>query len=1014
MTEKQINSFPKEENKTYLQRFSVRKNQFSDDVFQEEIVNIQNLVNEGVSHLAVEKAVALLKQKPQDRNTLAKINLLLSKSLELQARYQDSLEILQVYETEDASLDLETELAFEIRVQIAVLLNYLTDSPKSVSLLKQILEDAAQLSVSKDLYGRIFVSLSRAYRLMGENVIAREMSEKSLTNYRETGNWRGMVQAYVSLSNIVGQEGKWEEFIEFCLQILQIIGDKSDTYWLGRVYSDLGGAYYMLRRPHEGIACLERATKYFEKTEHHANAISAHNNLGLNLMVIGEWRRAEESFQTALKIAENIKHSSLPVINDSLGDLYLLRGDFEKAEFHLSQALDLSREQNHKWYESQALHTFSRYRIAQKDFSDAANYAKKYLEVANEIKDRDSIRKAHLLLADIYRYENKWTEFEAELAQAKAKNDGEPDLLSEASSQFLLAQFAKYNKDLQLAEHHFNRSLSIYEMLSDFYHINLCKFEICLILSANNPKTAIENIKTPLENFRKIQAVPLINKAEEALQNIKQFSGDEDKTPADVGLLTLRLAEAAFSRELLLKEFLTVLQSETTAKKILIVTKNQDNKLIPKVFRGFTTAESNEIAADLTKSNDSVDSKNSTFADKYSVVKLADSTVLLVIYPRLSDKTFNGSLMRSLLKVVELGLENCDYREQEKLNKLNEKEVFKSDMGMPGFIHSSPAMTQVVEEIYKIRNSDVTVLITGKSGTGKELVSRAIHNISLRKAKIFMPFNCTAIPKDLAEGHLFGYRRGAFTGAVNDHEGVIRSANGGTLFLDEIGDLPLDVQPKLLRFLQEGEIQPLGEKKPLKVDVRVIAATNVGLEQQVKEGNFREDLYYRLNVIRLRVPPLRERRSEIPPLINYYIEHYSEKFGKKDLKITPQAVDLLMVCDWEGNVRQLTNEIQRIVVRAENGEIISVEHISEQLRRNNSQFSSAIEKNNTQDSSANVFNLENANGTLDEIVAQIEYKLISDSLKRHSGNVSRVARELKISRRGLYTKLDRYQLNKSA
>src|SRR5438034_7775428 len=214
---------------------------------------------------------------------------------------------------------------------------------------------------------------------------------------------------------------------------------------------------------------------------------------------------------------------------------------------------------------------------------------------------------------------------------------------------------------------------------------------------------------------------------------------------------------------------------------------------------------------------------------------------------------------------------------------------------MPGFIHSSPAMTRLVEEVHKIRSSDVTVLVTGESGTGKELVARAIHALSSRRYKVCEPVNCTAVPTELSEGYLFGYRRGAFTGAIKDSDGVIRAAVGGTLFLDEIGDLPIDVQPKLLRFLQEGEIQPLGEQRPMKVDVRIIAATNTDLEEMVTQSRFREDLYYRLNIIRLRVPPLRERRSEIPTIVNYYINHYSAKFGRRDIQMTPQAVDLLMV-----------------------------------------------------------------------------------------------------------------------
>jgi transcriptional regulator with GAF, ATPase, and Fis domain len=328
-------------------------------------------------------------------------------------------------------------------------------------------------------------------------------------------------------------------------------------------------------------------------------------------------------------------------------------------------------------------------------------------------------------------------------------------------------------------------------------------------------------------------------------------------------------------------------------------------------------------------------------------------------------------------------------------------------------------MTALVEEVYKIRSSDVTVLVTGESGTGKELVSRAIHTISNRKDKIFVPFNCTAVPKELAEGHLFGYKKGAFTGAVNDSPGTIRTADGGTLFLDEVGDLPLDVQPKLLRFLQEGEIQPLGVKKPIKVDVRIIAATNMPLEEKVADGTFREDLYYRLNVIRLRVPPLRERRSEIPPIVNYYINHYGERFSKRNVTFAPQTIDLLMVCNWEGNVRQLTNEIQRVMARAVDNEVIMPEHLSPELKRSTQPLTPFGDQGNVRpitsyDGVVTPFATFTEGSTLEEAVSELEMQLIKASLARHSWNISRVATELGLTRRGLYLKLTRYGIQKAA
>jgi transcriptional regulator with GAF, ATPase, and Fis domain len=364
-----------------------------------------------------------------------------------------------------------------------------------------------------------------------------------------------------------------------------------------------------------------------------------------------------------------------------------------------------------------------------------------------------------------------------------------------------------------------------------------------------------------------------------------------------------------------------------------------------------------------------------------------------------------------LLRVAELGMDVCALRARTATGEGPESHDGTAGAGLlPGFIHSSPAMTRLVEEVNKIRSSDVTVLVTGESGTGKELVARAIHALSARREKLFVPFNCTAVPRELSESYLFGHRRGAFTGAVADSPGVIRSAAGGTLFIDEVGDLPLDVQPKLLRFLQEGEIQPLGEQKPTQIDVRIIAATNTDLEELVTQGRFREDLYYRLNVIRLRVPPLRERRSEIPAIVNYYINHYSSRFGRDDIQITPQAVDLLMVAEWPGNVRQLCNEVQRMVARAENGTVIMPEQLSPELRQMPvPAVTASVSALNTGTAGrSEVAPLENV--SLAEALEEVERRMIKDAMRRHKENISRVARELGLTRRGLYLKLERYQI----
>ena len=201
-------------------------------------------------------------------------------------------------------------------------------------------------------------------------------------------------------------------------------------------------------------------------------------------------------------------------------------------------------------------------------------------------------------------------------------------------------------------------------------------------------------------------------------------------------------------------------------------------------------------------------------------------------------------------------------------------------------------MHRVADQIQRLQGNDLTVLITGESGTGKDLVARAIHAGSLRRANMFLPYNCTSATRELADSQLFGHRKGSFTGAVADQPGVLRTAVGGTLFLDEVGDLPLDVQPKLLRFLEQGEVLPVGETMPQRVDVRVVAATNADLEHRVTEGKFREDLFYRLSVIRIHVPPLRERREEIPHLSTFFLREACERLAKPGVQLSPETLDL--------------------------------------------------------------------------------------------------------------------------
>jgi predicted ATP-dependent protease len=251
----------------------------------------------------------------------------------------------------------------------------------------------------------------------------------------------------------------------------------------------------------------------------------------------------------------------------------------------------------------------------------------------------------------------------------------------------------------------------------------------------------------------------------------------------------------------------------------------------------------------------------------------------------------------------------------------------EEDANVPGLIGLSPAMQALRSEIARLAGSRATVVVSGESGTGKEIVSRAIHDLSTRTRMPYIAFNCATVPRDLFEGQLFGYRRGAFTGARQDHPGVLRAAEGGTIFLDEIGELPLDVQPKLLRFLENGEIFPLGEKRPQVVDVRVIAATHRDLAALVREQRFREDLYYRLQVVALRIPPLRDRVEDIAPLARYFLRQRSTGDGPAPI-LSPEALEKLDGYDWPGNVRELRNVLERALAYSPAPRVLLPEHLA--------------------------------------------------------------------------------------
>jgi DNA-binding NtrC family response regulator len=367
----------------------------------------------------------------------------------------------------------------------------------------------------------------------------------------------------------------------------------------------------------------------------------------------------------------------------------------------------------------------------------------------------------------------------------------------------------------------------------------------------------------------------------------------------------------------------------------------------------------------------------------------------LVVRPGASAQATVSAVL-SLLTTIQ-DLERARAEREERISLWPAEE----DSEDVGHAVVSGTMRELLANAKRIGQTTASVLITGESGTGKEIVARAVHRYSDRASKPFIPFNCTAVPRDMLESHLFGHRRGSFTGAERDHPGLIGAARDGTLFLDEIGELNLELQPKLLRFLESNEICPIGESTPFTVNVRVIAATNADLDQQVKEGRFRADLFYRLNVIRLPIPPLRERRDEIPALVRHFLMQAGDEFRKHGVRVSEETMEHLLLCRWPGNIRQLQNTIRRMVALADHNAALTPTELPEDVINTRLAARPAVNE------SEMIIGLKEK---LQPAVSKVEREMIRLALRDHRSDLDAAARALGISRKGLYLKRQRLGL----
>ena len=853
--------------------------------------------------------------------------------------------------------------------------------------------------------GLAHYELAMCYRQVGDGAIVREHLTRASSALHAAGDTRHLALVH-SLSSIsLAQLGRYSEAMAALRQAERLAERVNAVDVVAMIVGNQANVLTFEHRYEQALTLAERAVALHESNGSGHGLAVALATLGQICVRLGDLERAEESLHRSLSVRSPIQfHETAGAVHDTLAQIHLIHGNYDASRDALERARDsygAYGRQASQWYDWSVRVLLARLAVRRGALLDAVALADE--TVAAGAPAFDALQ-ATLIAGEACAAAGRLDDAESRLKTVAEQLV--PRSAPATWAEYLRLRGTLHERRGRASEayHDYAQSATLFELLGERYLAARSHLATGRLLAGTGARRLAEHyLDTAEQVFRQLTATRDIADTEAARRLLTNVGSGEDvlAQPNADDALVRRLVEAAELPDLLEREVVATLREASGGAPVVFFANTPGGvKIISAAGCDDTTAHAvalRALAGDL-------DGRPDAFVE--ALDRHDGSARLIVVLAAQPLGHLATGRLRMLVAVARQGLALCAARERP-VAQPGPHDDRTLEPIMPGFLSASAAMNRVVDQIQRLQGNELTVLITGESGTGKELVARAIHLGSHRSNAQFLPYNCTTTGRDLADSQLFGHRRGAFTGAVSDQPGLVRAAAGGTLFLDEIGDLPVDVQPKLLRFLEQSEIMPVGDSRPLKVDVRVIAATNADLEQRVAEGKFREDLYYRLSVIRIHVPPLRERREEIPHLATLFLREAAERLSKPDVSLNSEVLDVFAQYWWPGNVRQLKNEIQRIVAMSQPGRAIDTTHLSPELLATR-----------VPDGSVAVYGFAGrvprprmAGATLAGALEEVERQLVRDALTSSLGNISEAARQLGITRRGLYLKMARFGLD---
>ncbi|KAA3597126.1 MAG: hypothetical protein DWQ06_13935 [Calditrichaeota bacterium] len=822
-------------------------------------------------------------------------------------------------------------------------------------------------------------------------------SKKSIHYLKETLKTDDLLikaKTYLNLGHVYFEIGNKKKAIEFYKESAKLHEKLGEVQTQAIIFTSLGKLRGSLGNFGKAIDNFEKAQRIYRKIRSTKEIAMTLSDIGLIEKYQGNYTKSIELQKTALKFAkENNLERMVIIINRFLGECFWEKGDFDVALKYFSTSLKLTQKFKNKNEVINCALAKIKTLLVLKNPLEAQKIFNKFFQ------DSFLKLKSKKLIVEIYKSKIAFELGKKKLAFEQVKNLKNLKKQNEilAFKNYTLFDFAlKMEKSYSEVDYYRKEALSFYEKIYFEKKRNFDKVRIeeLKLLGGEKPKKLLtKNSKMKLDNL--LNLVTNFLTPSTAYQQFLDFLLDECKaTKSQI------ITYDSFHNEILVKAESKNLKPEESffSKSILEkCVKNNQFLLIE------NAVESEEFGAD-----ESVVGK--IFLSVIAVPLRVSEKVIGALYLDRQDFSSGSFVSEDLEKVQKIAdlLTPLLIRQEESVKAKLDFEI--RNLGI--FIGNSPRMQEVYKSIEEASKVNFTVCIQGEIGTGKELVAEALHNLSSRKCNFFVEVNCATIPKDLAESELFGYEKGAFTGATSDKKGKFELANDSTLFLDGIAELNLELQAKFIRVLQKKEVWRIGAERPISLNCRIIVATHKNLEEEVKDGNFREDLFHKLDVLKITVPPLRERRQDIPLLAYHLLERYSQELGKNTLGFTNEAIERMQNSDWLGNVKELENTIAKAIVKTnENSQVSSKELFGE---KNFTSQKITVEKlsDDFEETYLEIFNKITEGKSLNEKIALLEKFVTEEALKKHNGNITHSAEELGIDTKRVRRILQRYGISK--